>query len=84
MIIWIVPAFANIYKDFDAALPGPTQFLVNVSNFVRRYAPFVFGALIAVVITIVRLKKTEQGAYVWDQLMLQPPGLRRPDRARWP
>lgn len=73
MIIWIVPAFASIYEDFDAALPGPTQFLVNVSNFVRSYAPFVFGALIAAFIVVARLKKTNQGAYIWDQFMLRLP-----------
>ena len=33
MIIWVVPSFASIYKDFDSALPGPTQVLVNVSDF---------------------------------------------------
>ena len=73
MIIWIVPAFASIYDDFDAALPGPTQFLVNVSDFVRAYAPIVFGSLIALFITIARLKKTRQGAYIWDQLLLRLP-----------
>lgn len=73
MIIWIVPAFANIYKDFDAALPGPTQFLIYVSDFIRGYAPIVFGVLTVAVIAIARLKKTKQGAYVWDQILLRLP-----------
>jgi type IV pilus assembly protein PilC len=73
MIIWIVPAFASIYEDFDAALPGPTQFLVNVSDFVRAYALYVFGTLTALFILIARMKKTEKGAYLWDGLMLRLP-----------
>ena len=73
MIIWIVPAFASIYDDFDAALPGPTQFLVNVSNFTRKYALFVFGTLTALIFAIGRFRKTEQGAYLWDNLMLRLP-----------
>jgi len=73
MIIWIVPAFAGIYEDFDAALPGPTQFLVDVSDFVRKYAPFVFGAMIAAIIATVQFKKTEKGAYFFDALVLKLP-----------
>ena len=73
MLIWIVPAFAGIYKDFDAALPGPTQFLVNVSDFVRQYAPVVFGSLVVMIIMIVQFKKTERGAYMNDAMMLRLP-----------
>ena len=73
MIIWIVPAFAGIYEDFDTALPGPTQILVDVSDFVRKYAPFVFGALVATVIATVQFKKTERGAYFFDSLVLKLP-----------
>ena len=73
MIIWIVPAFASIYKDFDAALPGPTQFLMTVSDFVRAYAPFVAAGLTGLIIFIVQSKKTTRGAYVWDGLMLKLP-----------
>ncbi len=73
MIIWIVPAFASIYEDFDAALPGPTQFLVNVSDFVRAYAPYVVGALVVVFVMIGRFKKTEKGAFFFDGLVLRLP-----------
>lgn len=73
MIIWIVPAFASIYADFDAALPGPTQFLVNVSEFVRSYAPYVVAVLTAFFISLGRFKKTERGAYLWDKILLRLP-----------
>ncbi len=73
MIIWIVPSFASIYEDFDAALPGPTQFLVDVSTFVRRFAPFVFGAIVVAFISLAQFKKTEKGAYMWDAMMLRLP-----------
>ena len=73
MIIWIVPAFAGIYEDFDAALPGPTQLLVNVSDFVRKYAPLVFGSIVVVFIALAQFKKTDRGAYMWDAMMLRLP-----------
>ena len=73
MIIWIVPAFASIYEDFDAKLPGPTQMLVNISDFVRAYAPIVAGVMVAMIIGIVRFKKTERGQYMWDAMSLKLP-----------
>ena len=73
MIIWIVPAFAGIYKDFDSALPAPTQMLVNVSDFVRAYAPYVFGFLVGATFLLVNFKRTEKGAFLYDQLSLKLP-----------
>jgi len=33
LMVKVVPVFAAIYEDFESALPGPTQLLVDVSNF---------------------------------------------------
>ena len=33
LMVKVVPVFAEIYADFGSALPGPTQLLVKVSNF---------------------------------------------------
>jgi len=33
LMVRVVPVFAGIYKDFGGDLPGPTQFLVLVSDF---------------------------------------------------
>ena len=73
MIIWIVPVFAEIYVDFGAKLPGPTQFLMNVSDLIRSRALYVIGALIAVSILISQIKKTEKGAFAFDKLKLKFP-----------
>src|SRR5690606_9174443 len=34
IMIKIVPAFEKIFRDFDAELPGPTQLLIDMSNWV--------------------------------------------------
>ena len=47
--------------------------LVNVSEFVRKYAPFVFGSLTVAIVMAVQFKKTEKGAYLWDSLTLKLP-----------
>ncbi len=73
MIIWIVPIFASIYTDFGAKLPGPTQFLVNVSDGMRKYAIYVAIVLVGIGIGFGKFKKTERGAFLWDGFRLKFP-----------
>ena len=73
MIIWIVPVFASIYTDFGAKLPGPTQFLVDLSNGMRHYALYVVVVAVAGIIAFGKWKKTERGAYLWDAFKLKLP-----------
>src|SRR5213595_4263097 len=35
LIVKVVPVFGEIFKDFGANLPGPTQFLLDLSDFIR-------------------------------------------------
>lgn len=73
MIVWIVPVFANIYKDFNAKLPGPTQALVTVSDTIRGHAIEVLVAIILVAVVFSKWKKTPAGMYAWDKFKLSVP-----------
>ena len=73
MIIWIVPVFASIFTDFGAKLPGPTQFLLDLSQGMRHYALFVIIGAVALAISFMKWKKTERGAYLWDAFCLKFP-----------
>jgi type IV pilus assembly protein PilC len=37
LLIFVIPVFADMFKDFGAKLPLPTQFLINVSDFMKTY-----------------------------------------------
>ena len=73
MLVFIVPTFAEIYKDFDATLPGPTQMLVKISEILRGYAPWVLLAGGAAGYGLHRFKKTEQGGLIFDRYVLRSP-----------
>ena len=73
MITFIVPVFAGIYKDFGGALPGPTQFLVNVSEIVRHNGIIVIVVFAVLVAVFQRYRKTPGGAYQWDAFCLRFP-----------
>src|SRR5689334_2624054 len=37
LLVKVVPVFGEIFASFGAALPAPTQYLINLSNFVKKY-----------------------------------------------
>jgi type IV pilus assembly protein PilC len=73
MLLFIVPVFETIYADFGANLPTPTAILVKASNVVRNQFLFVFLTFTAIVIALVQFKKTEKGAYMFDNLKISLP-----------
>src|SRR6266480_100043 len=48
LIVRVVPVFGEIFADFGAKLPAPTQFLIDLSNFVRGEWYVLFGGLAGV------------------------------------
>lgn len=73
MILFIVPVFSSMFADFHAKLPGPTQFLVNLSLVMRKYGIIVLAIIIVVIILIRKWKKSPAGAYQCASLMLKLP-----------
>src|SRR6266849_850448 len=68
LIVKVVPIFAEIFKDFGAKLPAPTQFLIDVSDFVRGNWYFLIvgtGATIFGVRTFLRSKHGKQLSDRW-------------------
>lgn len=73
MIIFIVPVFANMFSDFGGKLPGPTQFLVDVSNGVKKYAVIIIPAIMLGIWAFKKWKKTASGAWAVDGFCLKAP-----------
>jgi len=73
LIIKVIPIFADIYKDFNAKLPAPTQVLINISNIIRAYFIFVLGLTGVMIFAFVKFKRTKVGAGIWDRVKLKLP-----------
>jgi type IV pilus assembly protein PilC len=48
LLIFVIPVFAAMFADFGAKLPAPTQFLIDLSNFLKTWwwaiGIFAYGA----------------------------------------
>src|SRR6202040_4155963 len=63
LLVRVVPIFGEIFKDFGAKLPAPTQFLLDVSDFIRArwyYLILGIGGTIFGVRTFLRSKRGKQ------------------------
>jgi type IV pilus assembly protein PilC len=73
LIVKVVPVFAGIFADFGQKLPAPTQFLIDLSEFMRGYWYFIIGGIIGAVYAIRAWVKSKKGAETWDRWKLKMP-----------
>jgi type IV pilus assembly protein PilC len=73
LIVFIVPVFAAMFKDFGAPLPAPTQFLITVSNGFKKGLPYILPLLFAAGYLFNKWKKTPAGNLATDRLLLKMP-----------
>ena len=73
LIVKVVPVFASIFADFGAKLPAPTQFLIDVSDFVRGNWYYIIGGIAAVFYGVRTWLRTVKGAETWDRWKLKMP-----------
>jgi type IV pilus assembly protein PilC len=73
MILFIVPVFAGMFKDFGADLPGPTQFMVDLSHTLRNYGVFVLVFIVIGAVLFNKWKQTPGGAYKFATFLLNLP-----------
>src|ERR687895_78292 len=73
MLMFLVPIFVKIFADLGGQLPTLTQWVVNVSEFLRSKYYIVFPALAAFGFSLRKAKRTEKGRQVWDRIKLKIP-----------
>lgn len=73
LIVFIVPVFANMFKDFGGKLPAPTQFLVDLSNGAKNYAVIIIPGIMLGIWLFKKWKVTASGAWALDRFALKAP-----------
>ena len=73
LLIKVIPVFQKMFEGMGGELPGPTQFLVNASQFAQNYFYVVIGVIVVIYIGISRFYKTTKGRWTIDSLMLKAP-----------
>jgi type II secretory pathway component PulF len=69
----MIPGMKVIFAQTKQELPGPTQLLVNLSDFLLAHYVVIFGFALAVVAMLSYWRSTPEGQYQWDNLKLNLP-----------
>ncbi len=88
IMIFVIPAFKDVFKSFGADLPAPTMVLIAISDFFVAYWYLIFGAIGGGFYTFFYFwKRSEKVQMVMDRLLLKMPVfgdiIRKAVIARW-
>lgn len=76
LMIWVIPVFEKMFKEMSGgkmALPGPTQLVIDMSNFAQSYWFMILGAIVGGVIVFKKYYATAQGRLTVDKIVLKLP-----------
>jgi type IV pilus assembly protein PilC len=73
LIVRVVPIFGEIFADFGAKLPAPTQFLIDVSSFVRGQWYILLAAMAGTFFGVRTFLRSTRGKQLWDRWKLKLP-----------
>jgi len=74
IMIFVIPAFKQVFTSFGADLPAPTLFVMGLSDFFVEYWYLIFGILIGGVWGFFELwKKSEAVQIAMDRMLLRAP-----------
>ena len=73
LIVKVVPIFGEIFADFGSKLPAPTQFLIDVSDFMRGEWYFLLLGLFGIVFGVRTFIRSTRGKQLWDRWKLKLP-----------
>ena len=73
LLVKVVPVFGEIFSGFGAKLPAPTQFLIDISDWLKKNLFIVLPAIGLMVYGWFAYTKTKQGREFWDRTRIQLP-----------
>jgi type IV pilus assembly protein PilC len=73
IMIFVIPTFEEMFKDFGAALPLPTQIVINMSRFTQDNLLWMIATLVISVIVFKRLYRFERVKIFVDFWILMLP-----------
>ncbi|BBD80361.1 type II secretion system F family protein [Aerosticca soli] len=74
MLLFVVPVFAQTFRDAGAELPAPTQVVISASEFMKSYWWVVIGGIVGSIVAAVMAKKRSPAfAHALDRLSLRLP-----------
>src|SRR5919198_4011155 len=73
MMVFVLPTFANMFKNMGADLPLPTKIVIWMSDMTRKYIIFMLAAVGGGIYALKRDYNTDQSSMAIDSFLLKVP-----------
>ncbi len=73
LVAYVLPKFTEFFKEFDAELPTITTLLLEIANFFETWWWALALALATLIVSVVRMNRSEAGRFRRDRLILRMP-----------
>ena len=73
LLIFVIPTFAELFSEFGASLPLPTQMVISLSNFAVENWWIIFGSMATLITVFWRFIRTDRGKEVMHPIALKLP-----------
>lgn len=74
IMIFVVPTFSKMFTQLGGDLPAPTQFIINLSNFLAGTGGLIsLASIIATIVFVTQFRRTERGRKITDRIILMLP-----------
>src|SRR5690625_527710 len=73
LLIFVIPVFAEMFNDFGAELPKPTQMLISLSAFLKSYVIYLILLAFVFYKILMKVIATPNGRKMRDRVVLKVP-----------
>jgi type IV pilus assembly protein PilC len=73
LLLKVVPTFETMFAEFGGTLPAPTQFVIDLSDWLQTNFLYVFGGIALIGVAIVKSYQHPKGRVKWDAFLLATP-----------
>lgn len=73
LLVFVIPVFDTMFRDMGAALPEPTQIVINLSKLIKSTIHYMLVAVIVLVFLFRRFYRTASGRRQIDRAILKMP-----------
>jgi type IV pilus assembly protein PilC len=77
LLTFVLPRFAGVFEGKEEALPGPTKFLMSLSDFMVGYWWVILIVAASAIGGFLMFVRTELGGFWWDRAKLSMPVAKR-------
>jgi type IV pilus assembly protein PilC len=73
LIVFVLPGFVSIFKEFHAQLPLPTRVMLGVGTFAQVWRVQIVVGLFATIVAVLVFMSSKPGHIFWDYALIRLP-----------